>query len=45
MSRSGKGIVNHDAHLWGSVYGLLFMVAIDPTHGAYFIQQISQWRF
>ncbi len=45
MSRSGKGIVNHDAHLWGSVYGLLFMVCIDPSHGTYFIQQISQWRF
>lgn len=40
LARKGAGIVNHDAHLWGSVYGLLFMVVVDPSHGLYFIDQL-----
>lgn len=45
MARKGAGIVNHDAHLWGSVFGLLFMlVAVDPTHGQYFINELMHPR-
>ncbi len=40
MARKGAGIVNHDAHLWGSVFGLLFMLVVDPSHGQYFIGQL-----
>lgn len=28
MSRSAKDNVNHDAHLWGAVYGLVFTIAL-----------------
>lgn len=38
MSKRGQGNVNHDAHFWGSVYGLFFAFLIDPTHGLNFIQ-------
>src|SRR5690606_16440672 len=44
-ARKGTGIVNHDAHLWGSLFGLLFMLIIDPTHGQYFINQLLQPQF
>ncbi|GAA4459708.1 rhomboid family intramembrane serine protease [Nemorincola caseinilytica] len=40
MSKRGMGNVNHDAHIWGAAYGLLYGVLIDPTHGAGFIQQM-----
>jgi membrane associated rhomboid family serine protease len=45
LARKGAGIVNHDAHLWGSVYGLVFMIIIDPSHGLYFIEQLAHPRF
>jgi membrane associated rhomboid family serine protease len=28
MSRRGKGNINHDAHLWGSLFGLVFTIGI-----------------
>lgn len=40
MSRVGRGVVNHDAHFWGSVYGLAFAFLIDPSHGQYFINAL-----
>lgn len=40
LARKGKGMVNHDAHFWGAIYGLIFMLLIDPSHGADFVHQI-----
>ncbi len=37
MGKKGAGNINHDAHFWGAVYGLLFAVLIDPSHGLNFI--------
>lgn len=42
MAKKGRGIVNHDAHLWGSIFGILFMIVIDPSHGKSFLQEILQ---
>lgn len=39
-AKKGGQRINHDAHLWGSLFGLLFMLVIDPTHGLYFINQL-----
>lgn len=29
MSRSGKSHIAHDAHIWGAIFGLLFVVCLD----------------
>jgi len=43
MAKRGAGNVNHDAHFWGSVYGLFFAFMIDPTHMS-FINALSHPR-
>jgi len=30
MSRRGGDNVNHDAHLWGALFGVLFTIAVSP---------------
>lgn len=45
MARKGTGYINHDAHLWGSVFGFLFMLLIDPSHGIFFIEKLLQPTF
>ncbi|WP_298734993.1 rhomboid family intramembrane serine protease [uncultured Chitinophaga sp.] len=41
MSRRGGDGINHDAHFWGAVFGVVFPLAIRPELAGYFIQQIS----
>jgi len=41
MGRKGTGNVNHDAHLWGSLYGLFFAFIIDPSHGSILFDQLT----
>lgn len=39
-SKQNRGYVNHDAHLWGSVYGFFFTLLAEPSHGVWFMEQI-----
>lgn len=32
--------INHEAHLWGGVFGFVFTFLFDPTHGQLFLFQI-----
>ena len=41
MAKRGAGNVNHNAHFWGSVYGLFFAFVIDPSHGASFLDSLT----
>lgn len=41
MSRQNRDNINHDAHLWGAVYGFLFTWAVDPSHGTWFIENMK----
>jgi membrane associated rhomboid family serine protease len=41
MSRRGGDGINHDAHFWGAIFGVLFPLAIRPELAKYFIEQIS----
>lgn len=45
MSRKGRDAVNHDAHFWGAVYGFIFTLLFDPTHGRMFFEQVTHPSF
>ena len=45
MSRRGGDNVNHDAHLWGALFGILFTIAVHPSVAVSFINELSQPRF
>jgi membrane associated rhomboid family serine protease len=36
MSRRGGDNVNHDAHLWGALFGVLFTIAVSPQIAGHF---------
>lgn len=43
-SRRGLGNVNHDAHFYGALFGILFMIVVYPAVLPGFFEQISSWR-
>lgn len=43
-SRKMGGNVNHDAHLYGAIFGILFMAVLLPGAIPNFIEQIASWR-
>jgi hypothetical protein len=45
MSRRGGDNVNHDAHLWGALFGVLFTIAVHPSVVRSFLNELSQPRF
>jgi membrane associated rhomboid family serine protease len=36
--------INHDAHLYGALFGVLFCAVLYPASIPSFIEQIAQWR-
>lgn len=44
MSKRGGDNVNHDAHLWGALFGILFTIAVSPGVVPSFINEISHPR-
>jgi membrane associated rhomboid family serine protease len=45
MSRKGGDNVNHDAHLWGALFGIIFTIAVRPGVISSFINELSHPRF
>ena len=43
-SRRGRGNINHDAHLYGAIFGIIVVILLYPPVVPYFVQQISNWR-
>ncbi len=43
-SKKSLGGINHDAHLYGAVFGVVAIGIIHPPLLAGFVEQISQWR-
>lgn len=40
MDRSGRGNINHSAHLWGAAYGVLVTILVRPEVLSHFLQQL-----
>jgi membrane associated rhomboid family serine protease len=38
--RRGLGYVNHDAHLWGALFGFFFTILLKPYLAIYFLKQL-----
>jgi len=43
QGRKAKDNINHDAHLYGALYGLLFCIAVYPASLPNFYEQITYW--
>lgn len=41
MSKRGRTGIAHDAHLWGGLFGLLFMLIAEPRFGLFFLQRVG----
>lgn len=41
MGRRGGDNINHDAHLWGGFFGMVYTLAINPAIARSFIEQIT----
>jgi hypothetical protein len=45
MGKRGGDNINHDAHLWGALYGILFTIAVHPSVMSSFFNEISHPHF
>ena len=45
MSKKGGDNVNHDAHFWGALFGIVLTIALRPTVIHTFLNELSQPRF
>jgi len=44
QGRKAKDNINHDAHLFGALFGLLFITVLHPQAIPEFFEQVSHWR-
>ncbi len=44
MARRQMDNINHDAHLWGALYGLVFIIILRPGIISTFIDQVSNYK-
>jgi membrane associated rhomboid family serine protease len=42
--RRSNDNINHDAHLWGALFGLVFCVVIYPPIIMSFLEKVSSWK-
>jgi membrane associated rhomboid family serine protease len=45
MNKKGGDLINHSAHLWGGIYGILFTIILDPGVIVHFLQQLRYPTF
>ncbi|MBB6461354.1 rhomboid family intramembrane serine protease [Flammeovirga kamogawensis] len=37
--------INHSAHLYGAIFGIVYAIAIEPSAFSNFVNQVLSWRF
>jgi membrane associated rhomboid family serine protease len=42
-SKQQMDMVNHEAHLWGALSGLMLALVLNPEVGPYFISEVMSW--
>jgi membrane associated rhomboid family serine protease len=45
QGKSSRDNINHDAHLYGALFGLLFCIVLYPESIPQFVDQVSSWSF
>lgn len=45
QGRKANDGINHDAHLYGALFGFFFCVILYPTSLPRFIEQVMSWRY
>ncbi len=45
MDKKGGDRINHGAHLWGAIFGIVFSIAIRPGVVQIFLEQLMQPQF
>jgi membrane associated rhomboid family serine protease len=43
--RQGNSYINHNAHMWGAAYGIVFTVIMEPRIIPFFLQQLRSPHF
>ena len=43
-SKRSRDGINHDAHLYGALFGVVFCIVLYPNSVRIFIERISEWR-
>lgn len=44
MGKKGGDNINHDAHFWGAVFGLVFTISLKPSIALSFIDQLLNFK-
>ena len=44
QGRKSNDNINHDAHLYGALFGLIFCIVVAPSSIGSFFEQIQTWR-
>lgn len=44
QGKNSSDNINHEAHLYGAIYGILFSIFIDPQVVPLFIEQVASYR-
>jgi membrane associated rhomboid family serine protease len=44
QGRKSNDNINHEAHLYGALFGFIFCVIVAPSSIANFVEQIKNWR-
>lgn len=44
QAKKGDDGINHDAHLYGALFGIAFILVLSPVSGLHFIEEIKNFR-